>query len=99
MDDDFDSTKFDQKMEEVFNNDFYNDEDTEKPVFEDDDFDYSKTSFIAFFLHFFFFLWIVWNLYPLKLIFVFKQIRVVLDSSILTVSPSSATSRYRSYNT
>nr|XP_018916870.1 PREDICTED: protein KRI1 homolog [Bemisia tabaci] len=41
MDEDFDSTKFDQKMEEVFNNDFYNDEDTEKPVFEDDDFDYS----------------------------------------------------------
>lgn len=55
MDDDFDSTKFDQKMEEVFNNDFYNDEDTEKPVFEDDDFDYSKTSFIAFFFAFFFF--------------------------------------------
>jgi hypothetical protein len=34
---DYDPEKFDKLMEEKFNDDFYNQEETEKPVFEDDD--------------------------------------------------------------
>ena len=36
MEEDFDPEQFDKNMNEVFGDDYYNAEETEKPVFEDD---------------------------------------------------------------